>query len=115
MDNLFRRIKRIVNESKVDPKDIVSFGKSATDNEDLNNLKSRFEKIIRTSGFDKTFLRVNVIGFAKLIAYFSDSVESKKFEEWATKQFRNTKLSVIYKTLTVGKSRAGVIFDFTKM
>jgi hypothetical protein len=115
MGNLFRRIKKIVNESKVDPKDIVSFGNSATDNENLQNLRLKFEKIIKSSKFHKSLLRVNVIGFAKLIAYFSDSSEAKKFEEWAIKQFKNTKLLIIYKTLTVGESRAGVIFDFAKM
>lgn len=115
MGELFRKIRKVVNEEKVDPKDIVSFGKAATDNENLQNLKQRFEKIIRSSGFGKSLRRVNVIGYGKMIAYYGDAREASRFEDWANKQFRNTKLNVIYKDLSVGESNAGVIFDFTRM
>ena len=115
MGELFRKIRKVVNEEKVDPKDIVSFGKAATDNENLQNLKQRFERIIRLSGFDKSLRRVNIIGYGKMIAYYGDAREASRFEDWANKQFRNTKLNVIYKDLSVGESKAGVIFDFTRM
>lgn len=115
MGDLFKKIRRVVNEAKVDPEDIISLGKAATDNEGLQKLKERFEKIVKMSGFNKSLRRVNVIGFGKLIAYYSDAEEAKKFEAWANKQFQNTKLNVIYKDLTVGESKAGIIFDFTRM
>ena len=115
MGELFRKISKVMNESKVSPEDIVSFGKAATDNENLQNLKARFEKIVKLSGFDKSLRRVNIIGYGKMIAYYGDAKEASRFEEWANKQFRNTKLNVIYKDLSVGESKAGVIFDFTRM
>jgi len=115
MGELFRKISKVMNESKVSPEDIVSFGKAATDNENLQNLKARFEKIVKLSGFDKSLRRVNVIGYGKMIAYYGDDKEAKEFEKWANKQFRNTKLNVIYKDLSVGESKAGVVFDFTRM
>lgn len=115
MGELFRKISKVMNESKVSPEDIVSFGKAATDNENLQNLKARFEKIVKLSGFDKSLRRVNIIGYGKMIAYYGDAKEASRFEKWANKQFRNTKLNVIYKDLSVGESKAGVIFDFTRM
>jgi hypothetical protein len=115
MGELFRKIRKVVSEAKVDPEDVISFGKAATDNENLQNLKARFEKIIKMSGFDKSLRRVNIIGYGKMIAYYGDAREATRFEEWANKQFGSTKLNVIYKDLSVGESKAGVIFDFTRM
>jgi hypothetical protein len=112
MGELFRKIRKVMNEAKVDPEDIISFGKVATS---FQNLKARFEKIIKMSGFDKSLRRVNSIGHGKMIAYYGDAREATRFEEWANKQFQSTKLNVIYKDLSVGESKAGVIFDFTRM
>lgn len=115
MSRTFQKIRDVINESKVNSSDVVAFGKAATNNENLNDLKKRFEKIIKLSGFYKSFKRVNVIGYGKIIAYYGDAREAKKFEEWSNKQFKNTKLIVVYKDLHVGESRAGIIFDFNRM
>ena len=112
---MFNKIKKVLNEQKVDSKDMDAFRKAAVDNENLQNLKSRFEKIIRTSGFNKSLRRVNILGWAKMIAYYTDAQEAKKFEHWARSEFKNTKMIITYKDLSVGKSKAGVIFDFTRM
>jgi len=117
--NLFRRVKSILWESSVKSDDILSMGKAmekaAIDNEELSELKGRFEKIIRSSGHGESLRRINIIGFAKLIAYYEDAREARRFAEWSEKNFKNTKLSVTYKDLHVGASKAGVIFDFTRM
>lgn len=113
--NLFRRVKSILGESSVKSDDILSMGKAANDNEKLNELKGRLERIIRSSGHGESLRRINTIGFAKLIAYYGDAREARRFAEWSEKNFKNTKLSVTYKDLHVGASKAGVIFDFTRM
>lgn len=112
---MFNKIRKVLNEQKVDFKDLKSLGDSIGKTATSNEIKKRFEKIIRMSGFSKSLRRVNATGFLKMIAYYSDDVEAKEFAKWANKQFRNTKLIVVYKDLSVGESKAGVIFDFTRM
>ena len=112
MGELFRKIRKVMNEAKVSPEEIAPFSETRAS---FKKLIQRFEKIIKLSGFYKSFEKVNSIGHSKMMAYFSDDVEAKKFEEWANKQFHDTKLNVIYKDLSVGESKAGVIFDFTRM
>ena len=75
---MFNKIRKVLNEQKVDPKDIDAFLKAAIDNESPTNIKFRFEKIIRTLGFDKSLLKVNTLGWAKVIAYYADAQEAKK-------------------------------------
>lgn len=113
--SLFRRVKSILGESSVKPDDVVALGKASTDNEKLEALKSRFERIIRSSGHGESLRRTNVIGFGKLIAYYGDEREARRFAVWSERNFRSTKLKVTYKDLHVGASRAGVIFDFGGM
>lgn len=108
---MFNKIRKVLNEQKVDPKDIDAFLKAAIDNESPTNIKFRFEKIIRTLGFDKSLLKVNTLGWAKVIAYYADAQEAKKFEQWAKSEFKSTKMIITYKDLSAGKSEAGVIFD----
>jgi hypothetical protein len=112
MGDLFKKIRRVVNEEKVDSSLISPFGEVRAP---FKSLFKRFEMIIRLSGFSKSYKKVNSIGHSKMMAYYSDAEEAKKFEKWAKKQFQNTKLNVIYKDLDVNDSKAGIIFDFTRM
>lgn len=115
MGELFKKIRRVLNEEKVDPSVITSLTDPSTFTAETEKLKSRFEKIVRTSGFGKSFIRVNMIGHAKMMIYYSDDNEAKKFESWAKKEFANTKVGISYKDLSADHSKAGVIFDFNRI
>jgi len=112
---MFNKIKKVLNEQKVDFKDLKSLGDSIGKTATSNEIKKKFEKIIRMSGFSKSLRRVNAIGFLKLIAYYTDAQEAKKFEQWARSEFKSTKMIITYKDLSAGESKAGVIFDFSRV
>jgi hypothetical protein len=115
MGDLFKKIRRVVNEEKIDPKLLVSLTDPSTFTAETEKLKSGFEKIVKTSGFGKSFNRVNMIGHGKMMVYYSDADEAKKFESWAKKEFANTKVGISYKDLSVDHSNAGVVFDFNRV
>lgn len=114
MTDVLKTIKNLMKES-VKPEDVVALGKAATDNENLKDLQDRLEEILKSSGHGTTLRKVVVIGFGRLIAYYEDDEEARRAEEWTSKEFRNTKLRTTFKSLSVGRSKAGVIFDFTRM
>ena len=108
MTDVLKTIKNLMKESTVSPEDIALFKDPDSKIEDKI---MKYGEMIRKSGHHKSFQKIIRIGYLKLMAYFGDDLEARRFEEWAKKQFSNTKIIVTYKSISTGNGKAGVILD----
>lgn len=108
-------IKKIISEDHMDPDFVVSMKDFATDDNLFRDSKKRLEKSIRLSGFGKSIEKINSIGAAKWIVYFSDDQEAKKAEKWLREKLKNTKVNIFYKDLSTNGFTAGIVLDFTRV
>lgn len=115
MGEFIGKIKRIISEDYMDPDFIASMRDFANDDNLFRDSKNKFEKIIRSSGFGKSLQKINSIGAAKWIVYFSDDQEAKKAEKWLREKLKNTKVNIFYKDLSTNGYKAGIVLDFTRI
>lgn len=115
MGEFLGKIKKIISEDYMNPEFIVSMGDFAKDDNLFRDSKKKLEKIIRSSGFGKSLKKINTIGAAKWIVYFSDDEEAKRIEKWLNDKLKNTKVNINYKDLSTNGYTAGIVLDFTRM
>lgn len=114
MSSSLRVARRIFFEASKDElvKDFIANLMDIERNVEIN---SSFEKLMREMGFGNSLRKVNFIGSRKLIAYFGDDEEARRLYDEMRRILKDTKVRTTYKDLDVGRSKAGLIFDFTKI
>jgi ATP-dependent Lon protease len=110
------RVKNILNENLAseledDGEEIQSKGYFA---KELDAIKSKVVGMVEKAGVSKSLVRVNILGLAKIVAYFDNGADARKFEEYIDKRTRGT-IKAYYKMMSVGKSKGAVILDFKNL